>query len=93
MGLLSLDHQDYVYPRENEFDRESIEKWIKDLSRGKVESSSKKMFSSQENDETIAGYFLPDTLPADREVLEQQLLPKDTDSVVLFYSTEFVNYH
>jgi len=70
VGFNTLDHQAFAYPRHYGFDRETVEKWIKDLSRGKAGGHSKQTYSAQESDQTIYQYFLDETIPADRQRLE-----------------------
>ena len=41
IGFNTLDHLAFSYPRENDFYKDSLIKWIKDISRGKAASSAK----------------------------------------------------
>ena len=49
-------------------------------------------FSTQVQDQTIYEFFLDETIAASRQDFERDILKDDIDSVVLFYSSEHVNY-
>ena len=50
IGFNTLDHQAFAYPRHYGFEREAVEKWIKDLSRGKAGAPAQQTYSAQESD-------------------------------------------
>ena len=67
LGFNTLDHLAFTYPQGGDIDKESLVKWIKDVSRGKAQNSAKVTdFSTQVNDKTIYEFFLDETLVADR---------------------------
>ena len=92
IGFNTLDHVAFPYPRENDFDKDTIVTWIKDLSRGKAKSAKVTDYSTVVNDQTIYEFFLEETLVADRQDFDGEILTEDVDSVVFFYSTENINY-
>ena len=51
------------YPKENDFDKDTLIKWIKDLSRGKGGQNAKRTnYSTVVNDQSIYEFFLEETL-------------------------------
>lgn len=84
----------FAYPRGEPFDKISLRAWLNEISSKKAQESERVTadFAKSQGDPTLYEFYLDKTIKADRKTFEEVVLREDTDSVVLFYSTENVNY-
>lgn len=93
-----MEHVVFNYPRGQPFERELMEKWLRSVHKGKhyeqnFEGDTHiKDFAKTLSDVTLQDFFLSDTLIADRKIFNDEITREEVDSVVMFYSSENINY-
>ena len=94
MGMNSVEHIIYSYPQGEPFDKESVRRWFNQISLKKTAESDMVQtdFAKRQRDPTLAEFFLNKPINIDRKTFQEVVLREDADSLVLFYTTENINY-
>lgn len=94
IGLNSMEHIVYAFPRNEPFEKENLLRWIQQVQMKKTAETELRStdFAKRQRDPTIQEYYLEKTIVADRQMFDDVILREDADSILFVYSTENVNY-
>jgi len=98
IGLNTLEHVVFTYPRGQAFTKEFLDKWLRSAHYGRHFESNLEGdthitdFVKSQSDVTIQDYFLDNALFADRKIFIDEILIDEVDAIVMFYSSENINY-